>query len=194
MGLNINGATIQRPNAISTDLEFTANSIRGLYFTLATTSGYPFDSKRPYFIAQNNTNTWIQYTAGSWNIINPQNTIVNNGSPFNPANGRFTAPIKGTYYLLAQTYSQHYPTPTRTNYNHPMFWVNGSSTSRQGSYTTSYRLAARTYYTGTYSYDTPVENVLELEAGDYVEYRVYANNANLRHYSTRDMFAGVLLG
>jgi len=187
MALNINGAIL---SGVNDAIQITTNSVVGLKFN---TNGMTIEGKKPYFIAQGNSNTWVQYSAATWHTINPANVIVNNGGHFNTSNGRFTAPVKGTYYFMAQTYNQHYPTPTRTNYLHPMFWINGSSTVRQGSVTTPYRLWGRTNATSTYSFDANVDHIYDLEVGDYVEYKIYANNANLRHYTTRDIFSGFLI-
>jgi hypothetical protein len=186
MALNIDGALIESNNNA---VRVTANSTIGLQFD---TSGLTTESNKPYFIAQGNTNTWVQFASG-WQIINPANTIVNNGGHFNTTNGRFTAPVRGTYYFMAQQYCQHYPTVTNANYIHPLFWVNGSATARQASSTTSYRLYGKTYYSSTYSFEPYCETIIDLDAGDYVEYRPYANDTDLRYYTTRNMFSGFLI-
>ena len=165
MTLNINGATIQTSNSA---LSMTANSITGLNIN---SSNFPVQSNRPYFCATGNQTAWQNMAAG-WTTIVFNTTNVNNGSSYNTSNGLFTAPVSGLYYFEMSMYCSKTGGGV-TDYAHPIFIINGSFTTRQSSYTTPYRLRGRTYIAGTYNFDTQINDVFYLAAGDNVQTYVY---------------------
>lgn len=187
MAFNINGALLEFEND---GISITANSVKGLKFD---SSGRVQKDNRPYFIAQGNGAAWINYSATTWHDIVIANTIVNNGSGYNTSNGRFTAPVTGIYYFMAQTYTQKNTDTSYNSYTHPLFYINGSYTSRQASSSTPYRLRSRTYNVSSYSTDTWINDIFHLTANDYINLRIYSSGV-LRHYNNRDMFAGFLIG
>ena len=187
MPFNINGAVLEFEND---GVSITTNSVKGLRFD---TSGRTIQDSRPYFIAQGNVAAWQNYNNANWKDLVIANTIVNNGNGYNTSNGRFTAPVTGTYYFMAQTYTYKYTATAASTYTHPLFFINGSYTSRQASSTTPYRLRSRTYYSSTYSSDTWINDIFHLTVGDYVQYRIFSSST-LQHYNNRDMFAGFLIG
>lgn len=184
MAFDINGALVQTEN---TALKITANSNIGLS---TNAQGFVTLSSRPYFIAYS-TAGWI-YHAATWLTPVLGSTYVNNGSCYNTTNYQFTAPVSGTYYFEFSAYWYKNDSSAAT-YNHPGFWVNGSSTYRMASQTTAYRLRVRTYYDGNYSADTQVNDVIYLGAGDYVGVQCYAS-AGQQFYGLYSHFTGFLIG
>lgn len=185
MTLNINGATVQTSNSA---LSMTANSITGLNIN---SSNFPVQSNRPYFCATGNQGAWQNMDAG-WTTIVFNTTNVNNGSSYNTSNGLFTAPVSGLYYFEMSMYCQKLGGGV-TDYAHPIFIINGSFTTRQSSYTTNYRMRGRTYIAGVYSFDTQINDVFYLAAGDYVQTYVY-NSVLQQWYPPYAQFTGFLIG
>lgn len=187
MAIDIGGATIQGANnAIS----ITTNSITGLSIN---SSGFAVQSSRPYFVVQGPSAAWINYSSAAWNTMAFSYEVVDNGNNYNTSNGRFTAPVSGTYYFHALTYTYKNTATTADSYTHPLFIVNGSYTTRQATYTTPYRLRSRTYYDGTYSSDTEINDIFYLSAGDYVQFQIYSSSS-LQYYDNQTIFDGFLIG
>jgi hypothetical protein len=186
MGLNINGALIESSN---TALKITANGAVGLD---TTPSGLIKFNNRPWFVAYSNAG-WVTFTANDWNTITLNVAYANNGSHYNTSNYRFTAPVSGSYYFEHSGYGYKNPSSNSDSYTHPTFWVNGSSTSRMASQTTSYRLRSRTYYSSTYSWDTQINDILYLAAGDYVQVVTYCNGTQ-QWYGLQTHFTGFYIG
>ena len=186
MTLNINGATVQTSNSA---LSMTANSITGLNIN---SSNFPVQSNRPYFCATGNTAAWQNMTAATWTTIVFNTTNVNNGSSYSTSTGAFTAPVSGIYYFEMSMYCSKTGGAV-TNYSHPIFIINGSQTTRQSSYTTNYRMRGRTYIAGGYNFDTQINDVFYLAAGDYVQVSVY-NDVLQQWYPPYAQFTGFLMG
>ena len=186
MTLNINGATIQTSNSA---LSMTANSITGLNIN---SSNFPVQSNRPYFCATGNQTAWQTLVTG-WTTIVFNTTNINNGSSYNTSNGLFNAPVSGIYYFEMSMYCQK-PGGAVTDYMHPIFIINGSFTTRQSSYTTPYRLRGRTYIAGNYNFDTQINDVFYLAAGDSVQVYVYSSVATQGWYPPYAQFTGFLIG
>lgn len=188
MAIDIMGANITaNANAVA----ISTNGVTGLSFTAAN---FPKFNSKPFFYAQKNSAAWINYSAGAWNVLAMDYTAVNNGSHFNTTNGRFTAPITGTYWFTHSAYVYKATATSSDSYIHPIFRVNGSETARKASYTTDYRLRLRTYYSGGYSGDTQINDIFYLTAGDYVELYHYSSDATQQWYGTECFFAGFLIG
>ena len=109
-------------------------------------------------------------------------TIYNNGSDFNTSNGRFTAPVAGTYlfqgsvYTDTQGFTQAWLAinGARANYSDMMFQMN----------------------VGNLSAFIATTHIAKLDAGDYVMYNPYnPNSTNVTVYSNPNhtFFRGVLL-
>jgi hypothetical protein len=186
MALNINGATIQTSNDA---LSITANGITGLNIN---SLDFPVQSNRPYFCATGNNAAW-QTVAVGWLVLVFNTTNVNNGSGYNTANGAFTAPVSGTYYFEQSSYWQK-PGGISTDYVHPLFIINGSFTTRQASQTTPYRLRGRSNTNGNYNFDTQINDIFYLAAGDYVQTYMYSSVATQGWYPPYAQFTGFLIG
>jgi hypothetical protein len=186
MALNINGATIQTSNDA---LSITANGITGLNIN---SLDFPVQSNRPYFCATGSTAAW-QTVAAAWITMVFNTTNVNNGSSYNTTTGAFTAPVSGTYYFEQSSYWQK-PGGTATDYAHPIFIINGSQTTRQASQTTPYRLRGRSNTAGNYNFDTQINDIFYLAAGDFVQVSIYSSVATQGWYPPYAQFAGFLIG
>lgn len=186
MAFDINGALIE---TVNTALKITASSVTGL---TTNSQGFVTLGSRPWFIAYS-TSGWNTFTGDAWNVPALASTYVNNGSHYNTSNYRFTAPVTGAYYFEHQSYGYKNPSTNASSYTHPTFWVNGNSELRMASQTTSYRLRSRTYYDGTYSWDTQVNDIIYLTAGDYVQVYTYCNGTQ-QWYGQYTHFTGFYLG
>lgn len=185
MPLNINGATIQTSNSA---LSITANSVTGFDINA---NNFPVLSSRPSFSAQG-TSTWVAMANGAWTTVVFDTVNGNVGSNYNTSNGAFTAPVNGIYYFEAHLYG-YKGTTSPDSYTHPTFIINGSHTYRQAQASAPYRLRSRTYYDGGYSWDTIINDVFYLAAGDYVQYFVY-NSSGANYYPPYSLFSGFLIG
>jgi len=186
MPLNINGATIQTSNSA---LSITANSVTGFDIN---SSNFPVLSTRPSFSAQG-TASWVTMPNGNWSTIVFNTVNGNIGNNYNTSNGLFSAPISGLYYFEAHIYG-YKGDSIPTSYTHPVFLINGSFTFRQATAgTPAYRLRSRTVFSATYSWDTIINDVFYLAAGDTVQYYVYNSSGNL-YYPPYSLFSGFLIG
>ena len=155
-------------------------------------SGIFFQPNRPYFMAQG-SGDWTLYSAGGWTTLALGSVIQNNSGSYNSSTGKFTAPVSGYYYFVASTYTHKWNATNQDSYTHPIFRVNGSYTLRQASAANPYRLRSRTYYGGGYTSDTEINDILYLQAGDMVEYHIYASGA-MAYYPPYSIFCGALIG
>lgn len=186
MGFDVNGALIQTSN---TALKIIASSVIGLD---TNTSGFTTLANRPSFVAYSSLG-WQTFSGDSWNTLVFNAAYRNIGSCYNVSNGSFTAPVSGSYYFTHSAYGYKNPSSNSDSYTHPTFWVNGSSTLRMASATTSYRLRSRTYYSSTYSWDTQINDILYLTAGDYVQVVTYCNGTQ-QWYGLQSHFTGFYIG
>ena len=102
----------------------------------------------------------------------------NTGSGFNPANGRFTAPVAGVYYFRAECYS------TKTNWGQSWFVVNGSRRSGTDSVPPSAGAIVGN------------SAIIKLAASDYVGFHPYTSDSNqtVTAHVNHTWFRGILLG
>ena len=189
MTININGATIQTSNSA---LSMTANSITGLDIN---SLNFPVQSNRPYFSTNGTNAAWQTMTSTGWTVIIFNATNVNNGSCYSTSTGSFTAPVSGLYYFECSLYCQKAATsPLTTDYMHPIFIVNGSFYTRQAQHQEPYRLRGRTNVNGTYNFDTQINDIFYLAAGDYVQSYVYSSRNLQQWYPPYSQFGGFLIG
>lgn len=186
MGLDINGALI---NSSNNAISITTNAKTGLDFSSAD---IPIFNYRPSFMVER-TDVLNSLASVTWNKISFTNSVFNDGSHFNTGTSRFTAPVTGTYILQFHIYGDKANSTANTVYVHPIFYVNGSQTSRQAANSIPYRIRARTSLNAGYAFDTQINDILYLTAGDYVEPYVYASSL-LRYYGYHSSFSGTLVG
>lgn len=171
-------------------IKLTSNSNKGIAFN---SYGLYNNPNRPYFIAQNTAGgTWTNFTSAAWNTLVIGSTIVNNGNHYSTSNGRFTAPTTGIYYVCHHAYVRKVDN-TSSTYTHPLFRVNGSTTVRQSSTTTPYRLRNRTYSNGGFVADTSLSEVFHLNSGDYVTVSIYCSST-FQWHAAYTMFQGIFIG
>lgn len=187
MPIDILGATIAGSNNVGVSI--TANGVTGLTIN---PSSFATLGNRPYFIAQG-TASWTAHTANNWSNVVLNYEIVDNGGNYNTSTGAFTAPVSGTYYFEASTYTQKSPSTNADSYTHPLFRINDSYTYRQSSATTPYRLKSRTNASSSYSTDTQINDIFYLAAGDYVHFHIYSGGS-LQYYPPYSLFSGFLIG
>jgi len=186
MGFNVNGALIETSN---TALKIIASGVIGLE---TNTSGFPTLSNRPFFVAYQNSG-WITFTGNAWNTVTFNTAYSNNGNHYSTVNSRFTAPVTGAYYFEHSSYGYKNPSTNADSYTHPTFMVNGNQLLRMASQTVPYRLRSRTYYSSSYSWDTQINDILYLTAGDYVQVYTYCNGTQ-QWYGYYTHFTGFYIG
>lgn len=186
MGLDINGATIVSSNNV---ISITTNSKLGLDFS---SGNIPMFHYRPAFMAER-TDFQNLLTGGAWNYPVFTNTVYNDGGNYSTATGRFTAPVTGNYIFLCSFYGDKANSTANTAYTHPIFLINGSFTSRQAANSTNLRLRTRTSLNAGYAYDTQINDIFYLTAGDYVQPALYASSA-LRFFGYYSEFSGAFIG
>jgi len=112
------------------------------------------------------------------------------GSNFNYGNGRFTAPVAGFYQFQFETYSRN-DSNNNQGYYHMSFGVNGGNgmvggRTPHGIY--GHSNAQRYYPNGTH-----VDLGTYLNAGQYVEVRVFWHNNQTRFHSAHSVFNGYMI-
>lgn len=141
----------------------------------------------PAFIAGSASDpSWVNPGgSGTWAKINNYCTTVsyNRGSNYNTSTTRFTAPISGPYWFSFTTYLY------TDSYVHPGFGINGALTSGYGF---QYRIRGHGMV-ANYQQDAQIEEVLQLNAGDYVEVFWYMSGT-CYHYPYYSLFQGAYVG
>jgi hypothetical protein len=149
--------------------------------------GYYENTGIPAFVAGSATDPgWIQPGAsGVWSKINnyATTTVYNRGSHYNTSTTRFTAPVAGPYWFAFTTYLY------TDSYVHPLFAINGAITS---GYYGQYRMRGHGMV-ANYQQDAQIEEVLQLNAGDYVEAYWY-NSGSCFSYAFYSLFQGAYVG
>jgi hypothetical protein len=151
--------------------------------------GYYNNVNIPMFAAGSGSTAdpgWLSITDSTWTKVNGYcNTVsINRGSCYDTSATRFNAPISGPYLFIWHCYCY------QNNYYHCSFGVNGSTTTRHGA-NTKYRIRGYGYYAG-YATDSQIEEVVYLQAGDYVEVFHYGSTAY--YYPSHGQFAGIYVG
>lgn len=180
MGLNIGGATLTTGTS---KLDLTNQSKTMSFLNNGTVQ----NNNQVSFACGGATQAFITPGAGWLTMILP--TIQTNiGGGLN-ANGRFTAPVAGTYYFMAGGYCRF--TASIAEYMHPIFLVNGAGTTYHGA-GNNYRIRHYGLSIGR-DEDTQINEIYQLAANDYVEFCCYFT-AGASWYPYYNTFAGCLLG
>lgn len=181
-GIDIGNAFTISGVSGSQALKFASTSADA--FTIDTT-GRTYYPNQIGFIAGYNTDPgWWGLASDTWSIMSYLNTTVyNKGGGFSAS--RFTAPVAGSYLLHWTAY--HYKsTAVQGHYIHPMFWVNGAGYG-------GYRIWAHFQPAG-YAFDSEIADIYFLNAGDYVDVKIYCGGGTISLYPAYSMFSGFLVG
>ena len=155
-----------------------------------TTDGYVTTPYQPAFKAGLSANTSVtSLTAIPFNTTSGDGRH-NIGGHYNTSNGRFTAPVAGTYHFdVGLLYGPSIP--NGTNFDDAAFlYLNGSLVAydeRRGEYVDG------TTGNGGY-YGTWIHNQLYMNSGDYVEVINYNRFSGIHGNSKFTWFAGFLIG
>lgn len=138
---------------------------------------------QPAFLATGSSSN-TTYTAGSAITYGTlQSTFVssNRSSGYNTGTSRYTAPVAGLYQFYAQNY-------TAANPSSIAWWKNGSQLAWNDAALNSYMANAGATFVASGSL------IIDLAAGDYIDVRVRAGNANITIYGGHSAFWGYLIG
>ena len=112
------------------------------------------------------------------------------GSVFNNSNGRFTAPVAGFYQFHFETYARNDRNNTQ-GYYHMSFGVNGGNQMVGGR--TPHGIYGHSNASRYYPNGTHVDLGTYLNAGQYVEVRVFWHNNQTRFHGAHSMFNGYMI-
>lgn len=158
---------------------------RGIAAYGANNFAYYENTGVPAFVAGSATDPgWVLYSASPAKINDYcTTTVYNRGNHYNTSTTRFTAPVAGPYWFCYSSYIYS------ANYVHPGFGINGAATS---GYAFQYRIRGHGMVVN-YQQDSQIEEVLKLNAGDYVEVFWYPSG-NSYQYSYYSLFQGAYVG
>lgn len=112
------------------------------------------------------------------------------GSNFNFSNGRFTAPVAGFYQFQFETYARN-DSNNNQGYYHMSFGVNGGNGMVGGR--TPHGMYGHSTSQNYYPNGTHVDLGTYLNAGQYVEVRVFWHNNQTRFHSAHSVFNGYMI-
>lgn len=112
------------------------------------------------------------------------------GSNFNYGNGRFTAPVAGFYQFHFETYARNDANNTN-GYYHMSFGINGGNAMVGGR--TPHGIYAHSTVSNFYPNGTHVDLGTYLNAGQYVEVRVFWHNNQTRFHGAHSVFNGYMI-
>jgi len=149
--------------------------------TLRLANGYVTTPSRPSFLMK-------KYTGGSTAIANNtvwtyDQALTNVGGHANISNGRFTAPVAGSYCFMWHNIGESSSAVYRSfiRYNASSTWGSGS-----------YRLESRNYHSQGYP-NASAQVVVYLNASDYVD--IYVTGGSIYSDTTNGVwFCGFLIG
>jgi hypothetical protein len=192
MPININGTTVTGGTTVtitdSSGNKIYGQNAGGIIDMPQTSNG---STLIPMFNVGMGTDTWrdlggiviFNYTGGSG--------YMNVGSCYNTSNGRFTAPWTGIYLFKHHIYCYGPNGSEYTWYFHPLYLVNGSSTTRRPG-GTPYRIRQYGLY-ASYGQDSDCCELIYCIAGDYVE--VYTpRGGTMQGYPPYSAYSGAYLG
>ena len=156
--------TLQKPNSVA--------------FHAAGTSGWRYANS---------------YGGTGWRTLNSNfgwGTNEQRGGGFNSSNGRFTAPIAGFYQFQFETYARN-DRNNNQGYYHMSFGVNGGNAMVGGR--TPHGMYSHSNAQNYYPNGTHVDLGTYLNAGQYVEVRVFWHNNQTRFHGAHSVFAGYMI-
>lgn len=112
------------------------------------------------------------------------------GSNFNYGNGRFTAPVAGFYQFHFETYARN-DRNNNQGYYHMSFGVNGGNAMVGGR--TPHGIYGHSNAQRFYPNGTHVDLGTYLNAGQYVEVRVFWHNNQTRFHGAHSVFNGYMI-
>lgn len=186
MGIDLAGTTLTASSGLVAT--FSGNQI----MKMGTTGILQrYNPGQPMFRAGGSgTAAWVGIgAANTWVPIILNATSVNVGSCYNTGNGRFTVPVSGIYLVTASTYCHGNGAGWHI---FSMFWVNGDSASRRPS-GGLHRLHGHGHTNG-YEVDTETFEMIQLVAGDFVNFYNYSGGFVNNYLPQYSRFEGYLLG
>jgi len=184
MPINVNGFTLSGVN--STTAFNISNSTTSL-LNIDTTGRTTTPNQIGFVAGYTGAAGWnARTTISTWIAFETFNTAgYNIGSGFNTSTNRFTAPVTGVYLMHGFSYWNKV-SAAQGQYILVAFFINGGGSG-------CYKVRGE-FQSAGYSFNGEVEDLIYLNAGDYIDYRFYATAVGMSDYPTYSMFSGFLVG
>ena len=224
-GLHISGANwTNGTNTDAAMIQLNAATYSGAntrYIHMYDSSGTDFifrgdgvfqSPNQPGFQARGNTSQWLTVSStgvSGWvtmvggisqgdvstGTIGVNLTTTNNngvgyetgGNNFNTGNGRFTAPVAGKYLITGSNYCDKVSGAASSDYLHSLIYINGAQANE------IYTIGGYGSVMGNFSLN--FSHVFYLNAGDYVEWKLFSNATTyMKVYGDHCSIGATLLG
>ena len=161
-------STIVAPNQIG----FKARGNTSQWLNLASTSGASWNRITNTIHSGNGTDIGVNLTTATKNNFNCWNT----GNDFALGSGTFTAAVAGIYAISFTMYGQKNSSASTSDFCFALPYINGQQINEM--------------YAGVGAGATPAPgdfminyaHTVQLEVGDYLDFRIYANSTNVQVY------------
>tara|TARA_B100002019_G_scaffold168161_1_gene145437 strand:+ start:3467 stop:4423 length:957 start_codon:yes stop_codon:yes gene_type:complete len=196
---NSGSAALQRDGDANTGISFSGNTV---YVRAGGTTGLQVNSNdtvqrpaTPAFHASG-TSGWRyanSYGGLRWRSLNGNMSYAHEqrgGSNFSNGNGRFTAPVAGFYQFNFNTYARN-DRNNNQGYYHMSFGINGGNAMVGGR--TPHGIFGHSNAQRYYPNGTHMSLGTYLNAGQYVDVRVYWHNNQTRFHGAHTHFDGFLV-
>ena len=196
---NSSSAALQKDGDANTGISFSGNTV---YLRAGGTTGLQVNSNdtvtrpaTPAFHASG-TSGWRyanSYGGLRWRSLNGNMSYAHEqrgGSNFSNGNGRFTAPVAGFYQFNFNTYARN-DRNNNQGYYHMSFGINGGNAMVGGR--TPHGIFGHSNAQRYYPNGTHMSLGTYLNAGQYVDVRVYWHNNQTRFHGAHTHFDGFLV-